>query len=115
MTDVFEHNPGDHEDPLAGPTWLMGFLGAVTLVAIIGALTALYYNEKNEEVEDQIVIPPREEVADLTAQQEALLAGPPRSIIRQEQGEEVRAYVIPIDRAMELVVREYGTPAKPAR
>ncbi len=108
MSEGFEHNLGDHEDPLAGPTWLVGVFGVVTLVAIIGGLTALYYNEKNSEIEEQVVIPPREEVADLTAAQEALLAGPPRSVVREEQGEQVKAYVIPIERAMELVVKEYG-------
>ena len=35
MSDHAEHNPGDHEDPLPGPTWIVTFLGVVLLAVII--------------------------------------------------------------------------------
>ena len=109
MTEVFEHNPQDHEDPVAGPTWLVGILGAILLVVSLLGLTALYYNVKAEELEGQVIGLERLEVLELRRQQEALLAGSPRWIKRDEQGEEIEAFIIPIERAMELVVEEAGT------
>jgi hypothetical protein len=106
LTEVYEHNPEDHDDPTAGFTWLMGLVGVLLLVVIILALTALYYNVKAEMFQRQVVSAPRAELLELRRQQEALLAGPPRSIERDQQGETVRAYIIPIEQAMEIVVRE---------
>ncbi|MHC5008438.1 MAG: hypothetical protein ACYTGF_13885 [Planctomycetota bacterium] len=106
MTEVYEHNPEHHDDPTAGFTWLMGLMGVLALVVIILALTALYYNVKAEMFQRQVVNAPRPELLELQREQEALLAGPPRFIEREEQGETVRAYIIPIEQAMEIVVRE---------
>ncbi len=110
MTDVYEHNPEEHEDPTAGLTWFMGLLGALVLVVIMLGITALYYNVKAQQVRDQVVSPQRREVLELRLQQEALLADPPRWVERDEQGQTVRAYVIPIEQAMESVVEEANAP-----
>ena len=106
MTDVYEHNPQDHDDPVAGPTWLIGFLGTILLVAIMLGTTALYYNVKAGKVDEQVVRPERAEVAKLHRAQEAMLTGPPRWVQREDQGEMVTALVIPIEDAMDLVVAE---------
>ncbi len=106
MTDVFEHNPDDHDDPVAGPTWLVGLLGAILLVVILMGVTALYYNVKGQELDDQFVNVERLEVRELRHQQEARLRGPSRWEKRDDQGETVEALIIPIERAMELVVEE---------
>jgi hypothetical protein len=106
VSDAFEHNPGDHEDPLAGPTWLIGALGVLTLVIILMVLTAIYYNTKAEEVKENFITPVREDVVAMKTRQEALLHEPAGWVERQEGGETVRAYVIPIERAMELVVQD---------
>lgn len=108
MSDVYEHNPSDHEDPTAGPTWIVGGLGVILLAATLFGVTALYYNVKTAEVEEYFVEPERSDVMELRKQQEAMLEGPPRHVTRDEAGTEVEAFVIPIDRAMELVVQEYG-------
>ncbi len=108
MSDAYEHNPGDHEDPLAGITWFVGFVGSVAFVVTTLAVWALYYNVKGEQVEESFVAPAREEVAELKRSQQALLAGPPRWIEVDESGETVRRYIIPIEQAMELVVQETG-------
>ncbi len=110
MSDVFEHNPEDHEDPRAGITWFVGFVGSVAFVVTTLAVWALYYNVKGEQVEESFVAPAREEVAELKRSQQALLAGPPRWIDVDEAGETVRRYVIPIEQAMELVVQETARP-----
>lgn len=106
MTEVFEHNPEDHEDPVSGQTWLIGFLGALVLVAIVLGLTAMYYNAKAREIYKVVVSPERLEVRQLLQEQEALLAGPPRWVTRDDGAETVEALIIPIERAMELVVME---------
>ena len=106
MTEGFEHNPGDHEDPRAGLTWLLGVIGTLTLVITMLAVWALYYNVKRVQVEETFLAPARQDVIELRQRQERLLTGPPRWIKVEAQGEPVRRYVIPIERAMDLVVRE---------
>ncbi len=107
MTEVFEHNPDDHEDPKAGLTWFIGVVGTLMLVVTMLAVWALYYNVKADHVEVAVVIPIREDVVELQRRQEALLVGSPRWIDRMDElGQPVRAYVIPVERAMEIVVQE---------
>ncbi len=106
MTEVFEHNPGDHDDPVTGQTWLIGFLGTLVLVAMMLGLTAIYYNAKAREIHKVVVSPERLEVLQLRQEQQALLTGPPRWVTRDDGAETVRALIIPIERAMELVVME---------
>ena len=106
MTDVFEHNPDDHEDPRAGLTWLLGAIGALTLLITMLAVWALYYNVKAVQVEEAVVAPARQDVIELRESQEEFLVGPPRWILVDVQGEPVRRYVVPIEQAMEAVVRE---------
>jgi hypothetical protein len=102
LTAVYEHNPGDHDDPKPGLTWLLGLLGALLLVVVVLGVTALYFNVKAEVFQRQVVSPPSREVLDLRARQEALLDGGWVEV--QRQGEAVRIYTIPIEQAMEIVV-----------
>ncbi len=106
MTEVFEHNPEDHEDPKAGLTWLLGVIGTLMLVITILAVWALYYNIKQAEIEATVLAPARQDVVDLRQRQEEFLVGPPRWITVDVQGEPVRRYVVPIERAMDLIVQE---------
>ena len=106
MSEVFEHNPGDHDDPLAGITWFLGFVGVVAFVITVLAVWALYYNVKASQVEEAFVAPARDEIVELRDAQQELLTGPPRWIETGEQGELTRRYVIPIEQAMQYVVRE---------
>ena len=106
MTDVFEHNPGDHEDPLTGPSWFVGLVGGLILVATLLGLTALYYNMVTEEEVEKVINTGREELENLRREQSMHLVGPARREERLVNGEVVIALVIPIDQAMELVVRD---------
>ncbi len=108
MTEIFEHNPEDHEDPRAGLTWLLGVIGALTLVITMLAVWALYYNVKAVQVEETVVAPARQDVIELQQSQEQFLVGPPRWIKVDVQGESVRRYVVPIERAMALIVQEHN-------
>jgi len=106
VTEVFEHNPNDHEDPRAGLTWLLGVIGVLTLVITMLAVWALYYNLKRVEVEATVLAPARQDVIELRQHQEEFLVGPPRWILVDVQGETVRRYIVPIERAMDLIVQE---------
>jgi hypothetical protein len=108
MSEVYEHNPNpaDHEDPLPGPTVLMGLVGVLLLTIILLGLTALYYDTKEEEEREAVWRTAREDVLKLRQAQEALLEGPPRRVVRDEGGRAVEAIVIPVERAMELIVAE---------
>lgn len=102
MSQVYEHNPGDHEDPLDGPTWLIGIVGTCLLIVIVLGLVALYYGAYDREQEVQVIT---RDVAQLNAHLEAQrerLEGPAREETREDvDGEEYTARVIPIDEAMD--------------
>lgn len=106
MTDTFEHNSGDHEDPVAGPTWTVSIVGAVLFVASVLGVAALYYDVLAEEEVVKVYEPAEAEIAELQKQQLARLEGPIRNEIRL--GAEGGALVIPIEQAMELIVEEAG-------
>ncbi len=103
MSEVFEHNPNDHEDPLAGPTWLVGLLGAVLLVVTVLGVIALYQNAQTAEDESKIVNSDVVEFETLLADQQRRLEIPHQVVYEEEI-----ATAIPIEHAMELVVEEYG-------
>jgi len=107
-----EHNLGDHEDPMAGPTWMVSIVGVVLLIVIFLGLTALYYNFARTAEETAIVSRQAADFEALHAAQAAKLAGEPRWESRQAEGADEGVMeehlVIPIDRAMQAVVREYG-------
>ena len=108
MTDYYEHNIDDHEDPAASSTWLLGFIGAVLLVVTMLGVTALYYNVKAAEVDTQVVQVEIDEVTEARDRQERRLTDSAHWEERDDSGEIVRALVIPIERAMELVVAEHA-------
>src|SRR5688572_11056808 len=122
MDQSLEHNPGDHEDPLSGPTWMVAFLGAVLLAVIMLGLTALYYNAKTQEETVKVITRDPDELVKLREQQSAQIHGPSRyveeivTVEGSEEGKRERALVIPIEQAMELVVKEAGaSPDTPQR
>ena len=106
MSEVFEHNPNEHEDPAAAATWIISLVGVLLLVATILGTTALYYKVKANEVEKEVVEQPYDSIEAMRTRQRALLAGPGRLVTRMEATGEVQALVIPIDRAMEIIVAE---------
>jgi hypothetical protein len=108
MSEVFEHNPGDHEDPLAGPTYIIGLLGAVLLVVIVMGVTALFFNADDEEITRKVVIHDPAELDALRAQQSALLHAPPHWEKYEENDQPITALIIPINQAMELTAEEYA-------
>ena len=53
-----------------------------------------------------VIAPARQDVVELRQRQEEFLVGAPRWIRVDVQGENVRRFVVPIERAMEVVVQE---------
>jgi len=115
MSDSFEHNLDDHEDPLPGPTWIVGVLGAVLLSIVILGVTALFFNADTIEIDKKVVTREYPQFNDLKDQQLAQLQGPPRYVKVLENDSPVDTIVIPIDRAMqayaERAAREQQTSA----
>jgi hypothetical protein len=111
MSDNYEHNPGDHEDPLPGPTWIVGILGAVLLAVIVLGLTALFYNAQTKEDAKKIVSKEPDEIIRLRTEQTEVLTASPRlrevsETDAQGQTRVVQALAIPIDQAMQIIVNE---------
>jgi hypothetical protein len=111
MSEVYEHNPSDHEDPLTGPTWIVAFLGTVLLTVITLGLTALFYNAQAQEEEQKLILRDPMELGNLQAHQREQITGTPRWVEQQVVVEGsapqlTRSLVIPIEQAMELVAAE---------
>ncbi|MBX3374013.1 MAG: hypothetical protein KF817_09265 [Phycisphaeraceae bacterium] len=106
MSDHSEHNPSDHEDPLAGPTWTVGIAGILLLAALVLGGTALTYQVRGREQARVQVAPAVAAVEALRAEQRGRLAGPARRELRDDSESGEPALVIPIDAAIDLVVRD---------
>ncbi len=112
MSDFYEHNPGDHEDPAPGPTWLIGFIGVVLLVVVVLGVTALFFDTETEEAAVNVLQTKALDLEELKALQLARLEGPARWEVEIKEGTVAsRRIVIPIDEAMQQVVVEMGSPA----
>lgn len=98
--EYYEHNPGDHEDPVSGPTWLMGLVGTILLVVIIFGLTALYYNAYARQLEMQVVDRDPYELREYREEQQALLAGETRPDADAQRD------VISIEQAMQRMAQQ---------
>ena len=115
MSHYQEHNINDHEDPAAGYTWLIGLVGTILLVVTVLGTAALYYNVKTTEIEVVVNEPTRIEVKNLRNKQRKVLMDRPRWVEREDEAGDVKKYLaIPIDRAVELVIEEYGNASASA-
>ena len=109
MSEVFEHNPGDHEDPLPGPTWIVALLGGVLLAVIGMGLTALFYNAQTQEEARKVLMRDPAELENLRAAQLARLHAPAHWEISTDiaSGQQQKVLIIPIDDAMKLTLKDY--------
>ena len=106
MTDQLEHNPGDHEDPLAGPTWLIMIGGAVVFVVVLLVVAAVAYRVMTGRQDAAALAQAPRDLAALKEQQRRRLTDPPRFEKRIDSPEDGNSLVIPIEQAMELMVQE---------
>jgi hypothetical protein len=108
MSETFEHNPNDHEDPLAGPTWTIGIIGVILLAVSLLGLTALFYDRTDVELDVKVLEVPSAALDEMRATQNARLAG----VRLEKRVAEEESIVIPIERAMEIIVQE-NAPENP--
>jgi hypothetical protein len=109
MSDVYEHNPGDHEDPLPGPTWTVAIAGTVLFAVTVLGLTAMFWGEISNARETKVVEVAPAQLTDLERTQRERLHAEPHREKRPELEEGEEALVIPIDRAIELYAQEAST------
>jgi hypothetical protein len=109
MSDIYEHNSGDHEDPLPGPTWVIGILGSVLLGVVVLGVTALFFNADSRMVDDKVMSSAYPEYQDLKAEQMAKIEGQPRMVQINENDQVVDTVVIPIDQAMARIAQRGST------
>ncbi len=104
-----EHpNPNPQDDPAASPVLLTGVLGSFIVVAIVIGVAALVFDTQQQLTRQRVYDAPAEQVESLRAQQAAQLSS--YRLIDREKG----VWGIPIDRAMELTVRELAAQTPPA-
>ncbi len=109
MSDAFEHNPGDHEDPMSGPTWLIGFIGTIILIVIVLAVTALLKFTETDAQEQLLVAPDLAELVEIRSRDTARLSGEPRVVeFLDVQGNRSTRLVIPIEEAVQHVADEFS-------
>ena len=89
-----------HNDLNALKIAVVGFLAALVTFTIILALQVLYYSAANEQMERKVIQAP-------TTQSDTLLAEQAVKLTRYDWiDREKKKVMVPIDRAMELVVKE---------
>ena len=92
-------------DPNVPATVVVGVVGAILLFVVVVLLQAVFYSAERAENQVKVVAPASEELASLRASQLEVLHS--YRWIDQPNG----VVGIPIERAMELVVREHGAAA----
>ena len=113
MEDHGEHNPGDHEDPLPGPTWIIGILGSVLMAVVVLGVTALFFNADTRMIDAKVVNADYAQVAELKQEQLAAIDGPPRKKEVLENDQKVETIVIPVNRAMEIYAERVAKAGQP--
>ena len=113
MSEVYEHNQGDHEDPLPGPTWIVSIVGTVLLVVIILGVTALFFNADTREIDVKVMTQQYQQYQSLRNEQLAKISGSPRIVEVIENDRKIETIVIPIERAMALYASRAGQSASP--
>jgi hypothetical protein len=118
MSEQFEHNPGDHDDPVGDTTWVVGIGGAVILTVLVIAIAVLYYHTDQEVLVERVINEMPDELVRYRNDQESKLADWGPIPVLDETGKpaigangQPRQRVhMPISRAMDIIVAE-GTIA----
>jgi hypothetical protein len=113
MSEVYEHNVGDHEDPLPGPTWIIGILGSVLLAVVVLGVTALFFNADTRMIDAKVVDADFPEVDAVKRAQLAAIEGPAHKKEVLEDDQVVTNIVIPIDIAMKEYAEQVAHSAQP--
>ena len=106
MSQVYEHNPGDHEDPAPGMTWMMGIIGMLILIVIYFGITAVYRDSQTFDDAEKYQAEaekPAEAVKRAAMEQINTKDWHP---VDNAEGVRENRWTIPIDRAMDLMAEQ---------
>ncbi len=109
MSEPLPTQPSEERDTDAPLIAVVGMVGSLLVVILIVALQALYYRTEQAEFVRKVVSEQPLELRDLQAKQLDLL-NHPRWVDRN-----AGVVAVPIDRAMELVLRDGAGPPAGAR
>ncbi len=93
------------DDPISSTTMLVGVAGAILLLVIGVLLQALYLGAVERERQRKVLAQPPAELIEVLSEQQDTLES--YRWVDKQQG----IAAIPIDRAMELVIRDYQRQA----
>ena len=102
MPDELQSVGLDESDPRSSTTLIVGAVGIVLLVVVVILLEVLFYDTAETEYQRKVVAEPPQQLRLLQAEQRERLNS--YHWVDRENG----VVAIPIERAMELVVRESG-------
>lgn len=100
------------DDPEPGYTWFFSIAGIVVFVAIVLALSVLYFGVRGTIVREVQTDAPIRALTDLRQSQKELLAEYARYVETLPDGTTVERIRVPIGRAMELVAAQLKTGSR---
>jgi hypothetical protein len=92
----------DHAEPSGRPLFLLTAIAAITVVVLIAGVTVFFNYVEEDAVHDKILVPQADNLVSLHAREDKQLYT--YQFIDRAKG----AVQLPIDRAMELVIKESG-------
>jgi hypothetical protein len=92
----------DHAEPSGRPLFLLTGIAAVVVVVLIGAVTMFFNHVQDDAIQDKVLAPPSDLLVGLHQREDKQLYS--YQVIDPAKG----TVQLPIDRAMELVIKEAG-------
>ena len=101
------------DDPEAGQTWLVSLIGIIILTAVVIALSVMYFQTEQTEVDLKVIEPQYIALEDLKLKQMELL-GSSGSYSLDIAGKPVQRERIPVAEAIKLVAQNTALTVPPA-
>jgi len=106
--------PTQLDDPEPGSTWFFSLAGIVILVALVVAASVMYFHVDARETETKVIDPAYATLENLRSGWREQLGSWQRYDWTAADGKKVQKIRMPVDRAMELVVKEGLPTSAPA-
>jgi len=115
VSDTYEHNPGDHEDPQGSATWLVGIVGTIIFIALVMGVTAMLKATVARTTDEVMVKTAPVELNQVIERDQQRLHAEPRVIAYRDVNDERRTRIaIPLDRAIELTAEQFAQQGRAA-
>lgn len=102
------------DDPESGSTWFLTLASVVVFAVVVLALSAIYFDFEEGEVEEKIVDQPVIKLQKMRLEQEEMLTKYGKYEIEDPDGNTIERIRIPISQAMEREVAEARSQARAA-